>query len=191
MPESLPLGNVEIRAASAEIEADGLTADALDVSTASGSINVDCEADAIRLNSASGSVRLNQRVEAAEVSIETASGRIDAELGRVDAAQFESASGRIRLTAASVDALSAKTASGDISCALDAVPSACKLRSTSGEVALGLPEDAGFTASIRTTSGDFESDFPLKKDGRGYTCGSGGAEIEISTTSGDVSIRQN
>lgn len=191
VPESLPLANVEIRAASAEIEADGLTADALDVSTASGSIDVDCEADAIRLNSASGSVRLNQRVEAAEVSIETASGRIDAELGRVDAAQFESASGRIRLTAASVDALSAKTASGDISCALDAVPSACKLRSTSGEVALGLPEDAGFTASIRTTSGDFESDFPLKKDGRGYTCGNGGAEIEISTTSGDVSIRQN
>ena len=34
VPESLPLANVEIRAASAEIEADGLTADALDVTTA-------------------------------------------------------------------------------------------------------------------------------------------------------------
>lgn len=191
VPEALSLDGVEIRTASATVAAEGLAAETLDISTASGSIRLDCAANAIRLNSASGSVQLTQRDSAAEVYIDTASGRIEAELGHVDAAQLESASGRIALAAGSVDTLTAKTASGTITCAMEAAPSACRLRSTSGDVALSLPEHADFTAKVSTTSGDFESDFALKKDGRSYICGSGSAGIEIDTTSGDVSIRKN
>ncbi|MDO5322721.1 MAG: DUF4097 family beta strand repeat-containing protein [Clostridia bacterium] len=191
VPEALSLDDIEIRTASATVAAEGLTAETLDISTASGSIRLDCAADAIRLNSASGSVQLTQRDSAAEVCIETASGRIDAALGHVDAAELESASGRIALTAASLDSLSTKTTSGAIRCELEAAPSTCRLRSTSSDVALSLPEDADFTAKVSTTSGDFESDFALKKDGRNYICGSGSAGIEIDTTSGDVSIQKN
>ena len=172
VPEALSLDDIEIRTASATVAAEGLTAETLDISTASGSIRLDCAADAIRLNSASGSVQLTQRDSAAEVCIETASGRI-------------------ALTVASLDSLSAKTTSGAIRCELEAAPSTCRLRSTSGDVALCLPEDADFTAKVGTTSGDFESDFALKKDGRNYICGSGSAGIEIDTTSGDVSIQKN
>ena len=191
VPETLSLDDIEILTASATVVAEALAAEKIDISTASGSIRLDCNADSIRLKSASGSVQLTQRDSAAEVCIDTASGRIEAELGNVDAAEFESASGRIALTAAAVDSLTAKTASGTISCELEAAPSACRLRSTSGDVALRLPEDADFSAKVSTTSGDFESDFALKKDGRSYICGSGSAGIEIDTTSGDVSIRKN
>ena len=93
--------------------------------------------------------------------------------------------------AAFIDSLAANAASGDISCGLEAVPSECRLHAVSSRVSLGLPENSDFTADISTTSGDFESDFELKKDGRTYICGSGSADIEIDTTSGDVSIRQN
>ena len=191
LPEALSLGDVEIRAASANIEAETVAAKEIDVSTASGDMNLRCAANAIRLNSASGDIHLDQLDSAGEVSIESASGRIDANLTHVDDVRLEAASGRIDLSAASVDSLSAKTASGDISCTFEAAPSECRLRAVSGEVTLSLPEDADFSARISTTSGDFESDFPLKKDGRSYVCGSGAAGIEIDTTSGDISIRQN
>lgn len=191
VPEALSFDDVVIRAASAEINASDLAAETLRVSTASGNVSISCAANTIKLNSASGNIQLNQRDNADAVCIDTASGEINVNLSQADTVYFESASGKIKVTAASVDSLSAKTASGDISCELEAAPSECKLRAVSGAVTLSLPEDSDFTANISTTSGDFESDFALKKDGRTYICGSGSADIDIDTTSGDVSIWQN
>lgn len=190
VPEALSFDNVVIRAASAEIEAANLAAETLSVSTASGNMDINCAANTISLNSASGDIQLDQKDKAGEVSIDTASGRIDANLSRVDTASFESASGKIQVTAASVNSMSAKSTSGAVSCELEATPSECKLHAVSGEVTLNLPDDSDFTANISTTSGDFKSDFALKKDGSTYICGSGSAHIDIETTSGDVEIRK-
>ncbi|MGM9612542.1 MAG: DUF4097 family beta strand repeat-containing protein [Butyricicoccus sp.] len=190
VPETLSFDDILIRAASAEIDASDLVAETLSVSTASGNMRINCAANTIKLNSASGEIQLTQKDSASEVSIDTASGKIYADLSQADTAYFESASGRIKVTGTSVAALSAKTTSGDISCELDTAPSECKLHAVSGKVTLVLPEDADFIAHISTTSGDFESDFALKKDGSSYICGSGSAGIDIDTTSGDVSIRQ-
>lgn len=190
VPEALSFDNVVIRAASAEIEAVNLAAETLSVSTASGNMDINCAANTISLNSASGDIQLDQKDKAGEVSIDTASGRIDANLSRVDTASFESASGKIQVTAASVNSMSAKSTSGAVSCELEATPSECKLHAVSGEVTLNLPDDSDFTANISTTSGDFKSDFALKKDGSTYICGSGSAHIDIETTSGDVEIRK-
>ena len=190
VPESLSFDDVVIRAASAEIDASDLTAETLSVSTASGDVSISCAANTIKLNSASGNIQLEQKDEACEVSIDTASGKINANLSRVDKASFESASGKIKVTAASVDSLSAKATSGSVSCEFEAAPSACKLHAVSGEVTLILPDASDFTANISTTSGDFESDFALKRDGKTYICGNGSANIDIETTSGDVSIRK-
>lgn len=191
VPEELSFDDVVIRTASAEIDASGLGADTVNISTASGDVSIRCAANTIKLNSASGNIQLNQQGKAGEVSIDTASGRIDADLSQADTAYFESASGKIKVTAASVDSLSAKATSGAVFCGFEAIPSQCRLRAVSGEVTLSLPEDADFTANIRTTSGVFASDFALKKDGSTYICGSGSADIDIDTTSGNVSIRQN
>ena len=170
VPEALYFDDVTIRAASAKIDVRDLVAETLSVSTASGDMNIGCAANIIRLNSASGKVQLNQEDEVGEVSIDTASGKIDVNLGRVDRTSVESASGKIKVMAVSVDSLSAKA--------------------TSGDVTLLLPDDSDFTANISTTSGEFESDFALKKDGSTYICGRGSADIDIETTSGDVSIWQ-
>ena len=191
VPEGLRLDSVVIKAASAEVDIDDLATEALCVSTASGDMRIICEAASIQLDSASGGIQLEQMGSAASVDVDTASGRIDATLDHAEGAQFESASGDIHLAAASVEALSVKSASGDVDCALASTPSSCELHAASGEVALGLPEDADFTAEVRTTSGDFESDFALRRDGGSYVCGSGDAHVRIETTSGDVSIRPN
>lgn len=116
------------------------------------------------------------------------SGKITANLGRVNAANFESASGKIRLAASCVASLSAKAASGDIFCDFETVPTACGICTSSGKVTINLPENPNFTANINTTSGGFASDFALKKDGNNYVCGDGSADIDMETTSGDVAI---
>ena len=191
VPESLALDDVEIRTASAEIDAAGFTAGTLSISTASGNVSADCAADTFTLKSASGNIRLTQRESAGKVSIGTASGRIEAKLSQTDTACFESTSGRIEVTAALVDSLSVKSNSGAVFCGLEAVPAECKLHAVSGGIELSLPADSDFTATVSTTSGSFDSDFAMKKNGRDYICGSGSADIDIDTTSGSISIRQS
>lgn len=191
VPETLSFDEIVIRSASAKIDANDLVAETLSVSTASGDMSISCAANTIKLDSASGNIQLTQKDKAGEISIDTASGKINADLNQADTVYFESASGKIKVTAASVDSLSVKATSGAVSCEFEATPSECKLHAVSGAVTLSLPEDSDFTAHISTTSGDFASDFALKKDGNTYICGSGSADIDIETTSGDISIRQN
>ena len=191
VPEDFALEDITIRTASAGIDAGGLTAETLRVTTTSGDMNIDCAAEDIELNGVSGSIQLNQRDNADEIRIATTSGDIHANLSHAETVDIASVSGRITVKGASADAISAKTTSGDVSCALEATPSECDFHSVSGAIALRLPQNAEFTARVHSTSGDFESDFALEKDGRTYTCGNGGADMEISTTSGDISIRKN
>lgn len=190
VPESLSLQDVAIRSTSAEIDADGLTAETLTVSTASGDIGIGCTANAINLSSTSGTIQLTQKGKADEISINTTSGKITAALDQADKVELTSISGKINAAAASVDSLSAGSTSGAVSCELAAAPSACKLQAVSGRVTLILPDDSGFTAKVSTSSGDFTSDFALKRDGNSYLCGSGSSNIAVDTTSGDISIRK-
>ena len=140
VPEAISLDEVVIRAASAEIDAVDLVAETLSVSTASGNIDICCEANIIKLDSASGDIQLTQKGKADEISIDTASGKINANLSQADKAHFESASGKIKVTAASVDSLSAKATSGAVFCELDVTPSECRIRAVSGEATLILPD---------------------------------------------------
>lgn len=190
VPEALPFNDVVICAASAKINVSDLATETLSVSTASGDMDISCMANTIRLNSASGDIKLDQKDKADDISIDTASGKISANLSQADNVHFDSVSGKINVTAALIDSLSAKAVSGDIFCKLEVTPPECKLNAVSGKVTLIIPDDSDFTAKISTTSGDFESDFALKKNGNTYICGSGSANIDIKTTSGDVSIRQ-
>lgn len=190
VPDTLTASSVNVRAASADIDAAELKAERLNVSTASGSMNIQCEAEDIMLNSASGGVQLNQKGNAKQVNISTASGDIDADLECADTAEIEAVSGSINISGDTTGALFAKTTSGEFSGSFKTTPSKCELCSTSGKITLILPENSDFSAIVSTTSGDFDSDFALKKDGNKYICGNGSNDIDIETTSGDITIRE-
>lgn len=190
VPEDLALKEVAIRSTSAKIHTAGLTAETLDISTASGSMDIDCAAQKISLNSTSGHIKLTERDKTDEIGASTVSGKIHVELGRADKVDLESTSGKIGVTAASVDSLAARSTSGGVACELAVVPSDCTLHTVSGKVELLLPDGSDFTAKVRTASGDFASDFPLQRDGDLYVCGSGRADMDIETTSGNISVRR-
>lgn len=190
VPDNFKLSNVTVTAASADVNVAGISAEKLDISTASGDMEIECEAEELCLNSASGEVTLNQVGVAEKVEIGTASGKISAVLEQTGAAVFGSASGDINIKASESDDLSVESTSGNISCEAAVIPQKCELHAVSGRVRLTLPENSGFVAKIKSTSGVFDSDFALKKDGSTYTSGDGSAELNIKTTSGDVTIRK-
>lgn len=188
VPKSIALSDITVNSASANVKTDEIKADRVSVSTASGEMDITCNARQIQLNSASGSIKLGQIGKAEIIEMETASGKIESILERADKATFDSASGTINICADEIINLSATAASGRVSCMLNDGLKKCDLRAVSGNVTLTLPEDADFTAEIDSTSGDFYSDFSLKKEGDTYICGDGSAEISVKTTSGDISV---
>lgn len=175
--------------AAADVTVAEAYADVLRVSTASGDMELSCAAKQIELNSASGSMALLASGSCESLAAHSASGRIKAELDSVEMPKCGSASGSIEIDAAAADFVYAESTSGKIVLALDKLAHEGKVDSTSGKVTLQLPQDAGFTAKIRSNSGELHSDFAMKYDGESYVCGDGRTMLTIETTSGDIALR--
>ncbi len=70
------------------------------------------------------------------------------------------------------------------------------VRVTSGDIEINLSEDAQFFLNAKTVSGHIENTFPIKITSSGRrnlegVVGSGEKQIDVSTTSGDISLNYN
>jgi len=70
------------------------------------------------------------------------------------------------------------------------------VRVTSGDIEINLSEDAQFFLNVKTVSGHIENTFPIKITSSGRrnlegVVGSGEKQIDVSTTSGDISLNYN
>ena len=163
-----------------------------------------------KINVVSGDV-IMEDIETALLNLETVSGDIKVEELTAENIRTSSTSGDIivRDYTGDVDAgstsgdislldgidnedVDVSTVSGDIFIEQDVV-SDMKLRSTSGDVRINLPEDSQFYLDISTVSGDINHDFSIKVISSGRrdlegTVGDGDDRIMISTISGDVTI---
>lgn len=189
LPQELALESLTVDTAAADVTVAEAYADVLRVSTASGDMELSCAAKQIELNSASGSMALLASGSCESLAAHSASGRIKAGLDSVEMLKCGSASGSIEIDAAAADFVYAESTSGKIVLALDKLAHEGKVDSTSGKVTLQLPQDAGFTAKIRSNSGELHSDFAMKYDGESYVCGDGRTMLTIETTSGDIALR--
>ena len=189
LPDDLMLSDLKIVSVSASVAAARMKAGEINITTASGEIDLSCEAEEISLNSASGKIELEQKGHSESISANSASGKINLGFESAEKADLETASGEISVSAVKVDGISVKTVSGGISLSFDETPEACKARSVSESIGMVLPESKGFAVQFNTVSGEFFSDFALKKDGNRYIFGDGNADIKIDTTSGGVNIR--
>ena len=114
-------------------------------------------------------------VESARVQIQTTSGDVllrDADLQELDS-RATSGNGE-------VDQRTARLASR-------------RVEATSGDVVLRLPRDASFRADARHTSGDVQVDFgnvisEPREEPSSFRHGTGGAQIRVKTTSGNLTI---
>lgn len=161
----------------------------LSVETVSADMHLqDITADCFDLDSVSGSMELLDVYFADEMGAESVSGAITvAATGNAGSLDAETVSGDIFAAAESFQSIDLDSTSGHITAEADSLSGESNLESTSGRIELRLADD-GFTARTSTLSGRFESNIPYNKADGVYLCGSGGPEIDIETTSGNVSI---
>lgn len=141
----------------------------LDITTVSGSVDVmQLKAAEIELENVSATCTLE--CSAQEVSITTVSGEIEYR--------------------GEVDTLECETVSADCSLMLDRAPRQLKLESVSGDMIVGLPENAGFTAKLDSVSGDIYTDFATSTHNGSQVYGDGSCQIGADTISGDIEIKR-
>ena len=189
LPEDFRGETIAISVANADVVSDTLRAKRLKIDSSSGDISVGAEnISSVELSNASGRIDLRHTGTSQYVTLQSSSGAITAELDSVEKLDAETASGDVKVSAASLADVEADSSSGEISLTVREYMAACRIDTASGEVTLKLPETLGFTAEVDTASGDFESDIALKHRGDSYVAGDGNAEIEIDTSSGNISI---
>lgn len=150
-------------------------------------VPMDWNGRAVKVDAASAKLAV-QDLTIAEVEIDTASGECRFDGCTVDTLDIDTASGDISFNG-SLNRLDCDSASAGVQAVLDNVPYEIDMDTASGGLELYLPEDAGFSVSMDTMSGKFDSTFPAAvKNGR-YVCGDGACKIDMSSMSGGVTIR--
>jgi hypothetical protein len=138
-------------------------------------------------------VRLPRRLK---LSANSVSGDV-AVNGVGDEVRGASVSGNVRLERVRAPSVSATSVSGDVDVDVEALtgPGDLRFTSVSGNVSLTLPRSLDADVSLRTVSGELQSDFPLSLEGRMNRSsvrgriGRGGRELRLTTVSGDVRLR--
>jgi hypothetical protein len=132
-------------------------------------------------------VQVSANSVSGDVSISGARGEVSA----------NSVSGDIRLDRIRATSVSAKTVSGNVVAQVEQLSGRGDLtfKSVSGDVTLELPRDLDADVSLTTVSGELDSDFQMRLDGRvsrrriEARIGRGGRPLDISTVSGDVRLK--
>ena len=170
------------------------------VETTSGKIDIVNLRGSLEAESVSGDIEVAGYSDARRIRFETISGSIalrskDKSVGRYSIAG-KSVSGDIELIDfAGAREVELETLSGDILMRGRLMPNGrYHLDSHSGRVQLALPQDSDVNLRAKSKSGTIESAFETKLNGIfdrekvDITVGKGGADLEISTFSGNISI---
>lgn len=144
--------------------------------------------------------------ECGSLEIDTAAAEVLIQDLTIDEFDFDGASGVCEIINCNVGELDIDTASGDVyfsgtletldcdaasaDCSIEVtnIPRSIKLDGMSGDLELILPPDAGFTCTMDTLSGSFDTDFAFGMHNDTYICGDGDCNIKVSALSGAVSI---
>ena len=190
LPRDLKLDSVSYSCSSADTCFEGIDANDFKADSSSGKLELkDCSAKAFSLDTSSGNILLSQKGEADKITVDTSSGSVEMDLETVKDIKLDSSSGDRRITAGKAEYVTSNTSSGRTELTFGSTPTEIKHESSSGDIILRLPKDAGFKAVVDTSSGKFSSEIPTAMEGDTYTAGSGSCRISADTSSGDIDIR--
>jgi len=190
--------NISLSSTSASITVSNLSGKSI-IDTVSGNITVTNLGQTLKLKTITGTITGN--AISASVDASTISGDINL-TNVTNFVAIDSISGDITLS--TDGSISAKTISGDIQwTCLKNISNDAKLKSTSGNLTLYLPETTAANVAIETLTGSVKSELPIKQEFAlvvnssflGHDIegkfGIGGKSLTLSTTSGNIIIYKN
>ena len=190
LPEDLTLEELAVDTGAAPVQVSDIAAGAMTLGTGSGAIDLQaCQVtEGARLDTGSGAVSVTaETIETMEAG--TGSGGVTLQAGQLGVFTAEVGSGDVTLTAGAVDQVAVSAGSGGFTLTADQAPGALSVDLTSSPIRLTLPEEASFTATLDTVSGQWHCQLPATQQGDRYVCGTGEGTYRFSTTSGDVTIQ--
>ena len=189
IPQDMELSALSYDGSSGDTIFEEIAAETISVDVSSGTVKlIGCSAKNFDVDTTSGDIIIEQKGESDTICAEATSGDIDITAEKVGELEAEATSGDIELRVQEAGSVDTETTSGRAVLHLDTMPASTDIEATSGDIKVYVPEDADFTADIDTSSGDFDSNFALSKDGSSYTRGKGINKLSIETTSGDIKL---
>lgn len=140
------------------------------------------------VSSASGSLKV-QNLTVDDVIISGASGKSHFDSCHVKNLNLNTASGDLHFSG-TLETLDCSAASASVYAVLDNVPDSISVEGMSGKLDLTLPEDAGFSASMDSLTGKFQSEFSTVSHDGIHVCGDGRCSISMEGVSGNVILRK-
>ncbi|MGN0806517.1 MAG: DUF4097 family beta strand repeat-containing protein [Candidatus Coproplasma sp.] len=119
-----------------------------------------------------------------KLTLKSVSGNITSKVS-VKQAIVDNVSGSVTLENA-VQSVDVESVSGSIELTLDGA--AVTIDVVSGNVYLSVPETLGFTLTVATVSGKFNSSLEMAKNGDTYTRLGGGTNMTVDTVSGNINV---
>jgi hypothetical protein len=181
---------------SADIEASGLAGE-LTLESVSGDVTASDAPKSIEAKSVSGTIKIT--AQSKRVVAESVSGDVDLD-GPSGEVELSTVSGSVEVRGGGFEKARATAVSGDIRFDAGIVAEGhLTLSSHSGRVEVTLPSDISADFQVETFSGSIDSDFGGRSHrtsrhapGRTleFTAGTGSAQIDLSSFSGDVIIRK-
>lgn len=183
-------GDLTLSTVSGDLETTD-TSGSLALSTTSGDLEVRDHRGPLTADSVSGDLELSGALVSPAVQTVSGDASLDGATGRVE---LSSISGSLRLAGDRLAGLSIESTSGDIEAAITMAAGATgRISNISGDVEVSLMNSADLALEVATTSGDLSSDLEgLAAERRSLrgTLGEGSAQLTVSTTSGDVEVRE-
>lgn len=169
VPKDKHFSDFDINSASADIYADGINANEIDIDTVSGTTEIkELKCSDANLNNASGDINI-LCTQVNEFDINTISGNVSIS-GNYDDLYVSSVSGKV-----TADAENENVQIG--------------VETVSGEIEVGLNKDfSGFIAEYDKVSGNFESDFVGTSHDDSFVYGNASASFNFDTVSGNIRI---
>lgn len=128
-------------------------------------------------------------VELQELVIENVSAKINIEGIKTNILSINTVSGNITTDNIIVNkVITLDNVSSKLNIDCSNVPDKINIATVSGNIQLSIPENEGFTMNYTSVSGHLYSDFQYTFNKKTYTYKNGGADINISSVSGDLSI---
>ena len=183
--------SIEIGGMYADVTIEGTRGD-ISVQTVEGNINVKGGGENLQLQTVNG--KINVQGAKGRLDVRSVSEDIDVSdvVGDVTA---ETVSGDVTLTRIDGKRVEAQTVSGDVRFDGTLRPDGTySLLTHSGDVVVGIPENASALIRTAVANGDVSASFALPANERSsrrrqeYRLGSGGASIELETFSGDIRL---
>lgn len=187
--------SVEASSVSGDIDAAGLSGDALELNTVSGDLVVAATVGRLGLNSVSGDVEFTGSADRADV--ETVSGEVEL-IGVTGEIEATTVSGDVTVDGGMLSIGEFEAVSGDIELHVSLEDGGrINVSSMSGDIELYLPGDQEAEFFAQTFSGDIDSAYGRVsnvKHGPGsrleHQEGSNGSTINLNSFSGDVTIEK-